>query len=355
MLFGKLFQSIFLSSLIDQSHKNMTDLHQCDIKYDLVSTILYESFIPLDAIVFYVGTNYPSKSELNKLIDAILISKKVLLEDATNMAKFFNLESPVNETGPIKEIIQIRNNIVKKDKSFIFKEIIKNNLFAISKCIRSQIGIVHQNKYLIDPKKDEEFKKTVLRLEKYISENQEINELLNKERAEFYHQSKPTKKALKAKIALSLGGSFINLKDMVELIFRINAADKIKELREWLNIMLEPIEKLQNDNIKGFMMQKFNIIDFLNECLDRKTGLYDSVFEIRDNILKAAKLSDTEKQKFFKRQRRKTESLIKIIKNIKKEQVLIKYSRQIKEDYTDFLITGQIQEKDKLMKNFKNF
>jgi len=352
MLIKHLFKNLFTLKLHDNLEAPNKNISKCDIKYDLPTVILYESFIPLDALVFEIGTSRPSKRELNHIIDAIIESKKLVLKDVSNIKNFFNLENPENYSGPLKAPIALRFGLIQKDKSFIFKELIRSNLFSISRCVRERVGIFHKNEIFFDPRRDKEYRSMVLRIRDVISENLEVNEILEKEKTEFYRKFQKITRVKKSKISLNLGGSILNLKDMSEFVYKIDLKDKSKVVREWVDALMAPIEDLQQINIKSFIEQKFSVIEFLKECLDRKTGAYESSFEARDLIIKLAKLSEKEKSRFLSRQRTETKKLLKMAENLKIEQWIIKYSKQIKEDYVAFLLSSQEKDKQNLMSHF---
>lgn len=324
------------------------------LKHDLSAMILYESFIPIDALVFEIGTSHPSTGEIDAMVEAILTAKRLVLANASTVAKFFNTSEIINEGHPISDILKFRHSLMRKDRSSIFKKLVRNSLHLISECVRERIGVFRNDQRISDPERDSDFRKMVLRLREAVSENLDIGDRISKEREEFYRAFKKLPGVRKGKISLNLGGSILNPRDMLELISKIDAKDKPKAVREWVNSILEPIEALQMNSMKGFVEQKFIVLDFLKECLERRLGIYDSAFEARSQILRAAKLSDAQIQNVLARQERECRRLLELVENMRDDQWIIRYNRQIKEDYVNYLLTLQQSDKSKIINHFKD-
>lgn len=354
LLLSLLYGTVFFplpKSMDDEHYDRMQS--RCEIKHDLMTMILYESLLPIDAIVFEIGISKLSTKQTNRIVDAVLTAKKHILANPRAIAKLFDMSNIQNKDRSISRILGFRHMMMQRDQSSILRRLIREHLLRIHECIREQVGVLHRNRQIFDPKRDAEFRKMILRLREAILENLDIGDMISKEKDEFYRTFRAVKNVRKGKISLSLGGSILNPKDMLELVSKIDAKDKTKAVREWVDIILEPIEVLQMNGMKSFVEQKFIVLDFLRECLERKTGMYDSAFEARSQIMKAAKLDDAQIQNVLLKQEHNSRSLLRLVENMREEPWIVRYNRQIKDDYVRYLLTLQKEDKDRIMAHFK--
>lgn len=350
MLFKNLFKSFFITNLLDYHQIEGNGKVESICNLNLANIILYESFIPIEALAFYIGTVNPSNSALKDVINSILISKKLILKKTEILSKFFNFEEPISEKGKLKSILQFRSNLIKNDLSYIFKEIIKENLNEIKNCLIEESF----SKKLEDPKLDIKYEEMIYRIKSTIKENLNVNEKIKNERLNFYREFEDVSKMKKEKISLNLGGNFINPVDLSKIIYRVNLPDKRKVVTRWMNLLLSPIEELSVIKVKDIVEQKFDLIEYINEVISPKTGKYDDIYELRSNIFKAAKMDAEEKQLFMQRQIKHNLNILKLVENIQSDSWIIRYSKQIKEDYINYLMSNQDVEKVKLLSNFND-
>lgn len=343
---SKLLYSALLAPI---SFPSFEPQDSCSLTWDPIKSVLYESYISIDALTFLIGTSRMSKTELDTVVNGILEVKKNILLDPKNAGKVFNISESINEKGIIKTLLEKRLNLIKKDESFIFKELIKNKQDEILKCV----GLL-KNKKLFDPKVDKYYKAMAFRIYDAIYENLDINETINREKEELYREydQSITKDAIKrAKIAVSLGSSIFYLPELLKLIRKVNLKDKSKFIRDWINILFEPIEKLSiSVASKNFIEQKYLVKEFIKNSIE--TGPANNAFEARTIIINAANLEIVEIKDLSTKQNEENKKLLKIIENVKEDTWLVKYNKEIKEDMILYLMTQQPEDKKKLLNHF---
>lgn len=314
----------------------------CNVPHDIIKVILYESYIPLEALVFEIGISKMNKSELKNVVSKVLESKKMILKNPKSISKVFNTSEKNNEPGEFKELLKFRQNLISTDQSMIFESLIKENLQMILECVETL-----KDKAVLDPKTDQNYMKMANRLYDAIYENVDIQEALRKEKAEFYRnfQVLSHKSKKEAKIAISLGSTVINLKDLLAFSSKLKSKNREILIREWIRLIFDSIETLSIEiSSKDFIDQKSEIIKFISDS----TG-----YEVRTMILKALEMEDNEIEEFMIRQRKENERITDIVANIREPQWIVKYNKQIREDMVEYLLTLQPEDKKKVLNHFQ--
>jgi len=322
----------------------------CPSANSMFKMILYESYIPIDALTFKLGTNRMSKKEVGAVISYVLEMKKQILQDPNNAAKVFNLSDIINEKKLIKALLQRRFKLIKADESFIFRELIREKHNELLRCIKTIEGLSIRNTY-----DDESYRKMVYRIYEAVYENLDVQETINREKTEFYREfirGISEKQYQRTRIALSLGGNIFYLPLLLRLVGRINLKDKSKFVREWVSGVFSNIEKLTIAiGSKHFIEQKYLVRDFIRNSIE--TGPGNNAFESRFAIIKAANMSNDEIRDLSMKQSIENEKLMKIAENMTEGHWIIRYNREIKEDMITYLLTQQPEDKRRLLDHFK--
>ncbi|ELA42547.1 uncharacterized protein VICG_00299 [Vittaforma corneae ATCC 50505] len=346
MGFSRLLYSALLSP-ITTPHIEYTD--PCTLRYDPLKVILYESYIPIDALTFKIGTGKMNKNEVRGIVDSILDVKKNILLHVDNAAKVFNLSETINERGPMKNFLIKRLNLIQSDESFIFKELIRDKQDQILKCIGALKG-----KAIHDPMLDKQYRQMIGRIYEAVYENLDIQETINREKEELYREYRqdiPKSEFTRARIALSLGSSIFYLPELVNLMEKINLKDKNRFVRDWINTVFEPIEKLAiSTSSKSFIEQKHLVKEFIKNSTE--TGSSNIAFEARAGIIRAANLSVEQIKELSSKQNAENLRLLEVLENMREASWIVKYNKQIKEDMITYLMTRQPEDKKRVLNHF---
>ena len=347
MILPTLLYSALLAPIIVPQVEN-TD--PCFSSNDAMKSVLYESFIPIDALVFKIGTSRMSRGEVSEIVTIILEAKKNMLLKMGNVVKVFNLSEKINEQEPMKGLLEKRQALIRSDESFIFKELIKSKQDEILKCINNLKG-----KTMYDPRLDKQYRQSIDRIYEAIYENLDINETIHREREELYRdfrQDISNDEFKRAKISLSLGGSIFYLPDLINTIDKINLKEKNKFIRDWINLVFDLIERLATSVAsKNFIDQKYLVKEFIKSSTE--TGPANYAFEARSSIIKAANLNMEQIKELSAKQTTENSRLLKSIDNMRDAPWIVKYNKQIKEDLITYLMTHQPEDKKRVLNHFK--
>lgn len=347
MLFSKLLYSSLFSPLLENSTK--PEETNCRISQDIIKVVLYETYIPLEALVFQIGISKMSKGELKTVVGQVLNAKKLVNSRPESVSKFFNISDVNNEQGEFKDLLKFRQNLISSDKSLIFEALLKENLQMILECVDKL-----KNKSVKDPHIDNNYISMVDRLYDAVYDNVNVQDALDKEKNEFYRDFYPVnqRETQLAKIALSLGGTIVNLRDLLNFSNKLKSYKKEGLVREWVRIIFDSVEDLMIKTAsKGFIEQKSIVEKFINESVDSESG--NAAYEVRTAILKALELSQNETEEFMARQKNENMNILKTIGNIKTPQWIVKYNKQIREDMIEYLLTLQPEDKKKILNHFQ--
>ena len=313
-----------------------------------MKVILYESFIPIEALVFEIGTSKMSKSELRSIGKQVLEAKKLVIQNPENIAKFFNISEIHNEQGKIRDLMRMRQSLIKDDASMIFESLIKEKLQNIMECVDSL-----KERKVQDPNIDKNYMNMLERIYNAIYENIDIQDTIEKEKNEFYRDFKTIapNKLKEAKVSLSLGTTLINLPDLLNFSTRLKSKNRENLIREWVKAIFDTIENLSIQiNSKDFIEQKSLVEKFIKEGPD--TDVSNSAYEIRTSILRALEMQQAEIDQFMDRQKRMNLKILDVIQNLREPQWIVRYNKEIKEDMIEYLLTLQPEDKKKVLNHF---
>lgn len=347
MHFPSLIFSTLFSSLLEDPVKTFES--KCEISHDIVNVILYESFIPLEALIFEIGTSHMSKSETLNIVKLVLEAKKLIVQKPENVSKFFNISDINNEKGAIKDLLMKRQSLISSDKSMIFESLVKDKLHSILDCIDKL-----KDRIVQDPKIDKLYTAMVERIYNSIYENMDLQDIIEKEKNEFYREFKnfTPKKIKESKISLSLGSTIVNLPDLLNFSIRLKSKNRENLIREWTKGIFDSIENLLTQiNSKDFIEQKSLVEKFIKEIAGSEVS--NTAYEVRTSIIKALDMQPDEIDSFMTRQKKINFSILEVIQNLKTPQWIIKYNKEVKEDMIEYLLTLQPEDKKKVLSHFQ--
>lgn len=363
---------------------------------DLGQHVLYESFVPIDAVVFMIGTYSPSEKEIGYIIRDVLRAKKEILRNKDAIGAFGNFSKIVNEAGELGRLIMARNSMISTDKSFIMRNYVKRTLCGMAERLREAknsdaeeadatkseaaatstvsaasavdgtAGVVGDAgnescspelaEPLADPERDQAYEDMIRRLRRVIYDNGNLGKRLALEKEEFYRKYTAFTDAevLRTKIAISLGGFALSPLSLPGLIYAVDTQNKEAKVREWVNGMMRAVEGLElKTRTKSFFEMKTVVKDFLEGCLRRRGSEGDDVIGVRSKILLMA-LGTQEKIDMENwRQEKYIKELIEVVDNMRHGDWIVKYNKEIADDYVTYLLTGQPRDKARLLSHFK--
>ncbi|KAI5148567.1 hypothetical protein ENBRE01_0405 [Enteropsectra breve] len=331
--------------------------------------ILYEGLLPLEALVFYMGIFSPSKREVESIIELVFKAKNILLSNKQSFSQLYNY-SKYASSDPISSTVGIRNKLMERDESGIIKYYIQSNFAELAEHLEDShnasegpSNIELGEKKLKRVEKDEEYKAMILRLRDDIYYKRNILSKIAAERGEFYREYSDIdpNTVRKTLISISLGGVFFNPARLAAIVSRINLANKDTRVKEWVRKILAPVEELElKTQTKDFYEGKQILLDFIKKAMERKSGEFDDIYEIRSEILKRAyghDAYDSDMQHILQDKENiehleYLNGLLSVVENIRNSKYLVKYSKDIRDKYVVYLLTGQDEDKIKLLAYF---
>lgn len=324
--------------------------------------VLYEGFVSLDAILFLLETNILTSSNLKDfLTDTVLTARKMLLKDSSVFKYFLNFSTKVDcKDKKIKTLLERRNKIFDSDKSQIALSLTKERIEILRKRITSSL-------LLFDDKKEREYLRMVYDLSnsRYGDDGVSVN--LAKERFEFYREnvSLTESQIEEAKISLNLGGSIFSPSLLFQITKGITIPEKREIIKKSLISIFEPLKILKKSIInRSFMDRKKEIIDFLINCLEIRTGQYrasvDEAFYHRSVLigiyLKDGENNDDMYKILDRLQEEEIKKMIFIFENLKEEhlKMCLVTDPVLVDKYLNYLCDGQDSSKNKLLDFIKS-
>ncbi|KAF9761825.1 hypothetical protein NGRA_2401 [Nosema granulosis] len=329
--------------------------------HNLGREVLYEGFVSLDTILFLLETKILTNSNLNSFLeDTVLKARRMLLKDASVFKYFLNFSTKVDcKDKKIRTLLERRNSILDSDKSQIALVLTKERIQDLNKRLTTDL-------LLFDDKKEKEYLRMVYDLSgsRYGDDGVSVN--LSKERFEFYRENVAltVSQIEEAKISLNLGGSIFSPSLLAQLTKGITIPDKRDVLKKSLIAIFEPLHILKKNIVnRSFMDKKKEIIDFLINCLEIRTGQYresvDNAFYHR-SLLIGFYLKDNENgDEMYKILDRLQEEAIKklifVFENLKEKHlgVCLVDDPELIERYLNYLCDGQDSSKSKLLNFLK--
>lgn len=350
------------------------------IPYDINQYALYEAYLPLEAIIFYIGAFAPSDRAVNSIVANVLKAKKQLEKSSSSLLLLQNFSKTISSPGEIGALIKLRNQLLSGDKSYIMEGQTRRNIARILKRLRkteedgSNEGSSNNSssnsgdsagdsnngdKIRIaefEPcDQDSEYKLMIKRLREAVYENENIGKAMAEERREFYRkrEERTPEEILKAKVSISLGGFLIRPNSLFRLIRLIRVDNKEVRVRGWMHQIMSAVEDLElKTGTKTAFKKKLMIRELLQGLLDGKNRSLDQVLEARSEILQLALRERKAIEKENMEQEQYIRNLIRVIENMREEQWIVRYNKDIADDYVKFLLSGLPSYKRDLLSHF---
>ena len=346
------FSKLFFSLNETEHHEQIKYFKSPAIKtnFNIEKEVLYESYIPIEAIVFYMGAYHTNDGEVNEIVKNVLEAKKLLVADR-NMLTYFLNTNEENIENSAKGILKFRNKMVKKDKSVIFKNLI----------IKKQMNLMERYKEemnILDPEIDDQYKEMILRLKSDITNGENIVTKIQVEKENFYknYLNVSDDDKFMLMMELSLGGFIVRLPSLYQNISKINIQKKSEAVRKWIQEFMKIVEDLElRTRNKPLIDQKLIILEFLKGCLYRKDSKFDKIFEMRSEILDLSLETFGSYMDENVKQEEEIKKMMIMVENIRTGIINIKYSKDITEKYINYLISGMEKDKEKLLKEFEHY
>ncbi len=250
-----------------------------------------------------------------------------------------------------------KNNTINNDYDIKAYEILGENKI-IKILYTNKENLFDKEKNVIkDFNRDKEYRRMIFRLKSAIEEKKNLSRILKEEKEEFYRNFVKYDKAeiFKAKIEISLGSYIISTSMLGYVFSKINIPDRDLKIREWMYKIMKNVENIElRIGTKSAIEKKFIIKNLLEDCLDKKNEELNELFDLRSNILLKAFNSEEKLKEINLKQEKHIKYLISIVENMKNEDWIIKYNKDIVEDFIKYLLTNLKQDKNKLLKHFIN-
>ncbi|KCZ80629.1 hypothetical protein H312_01955 [Anncaliia algerae PRA339] len=365
----------FSNELSTLNEKNPIKINEeSNIKEEKIEKLLYESFIPLESLLFLIEVNSLNDDSTKYLIEHTVIpmknyilSYKGSIQDALREFGAFGPKIIVKDKG-LKLSLELRNSYFESDISQIAKTLykVKNENVNVGEIDLKNFKEKYRNL-------DNKYIKMVLALRKSIVESDNLVSALKRERKEFIksfaEKREFTKEEiLEIKIHLNLAGSIFAPDLLLKIVGQIMLQNKMEFIQKNVSKMIKPIEELC-EMIKHMsrVSKKDEIIKFLKACLVRNDWIFkdllDDAFKARSRILESFLLPEKEEIVIEKEKAldKYQENVIKeLIRNIEDlpENIFDKFlviNAEIQKDYLNLLISGQKQEEENLKKKFEEY
>lgn len=318
------------------------------IEYNLGKEILYESFIPIDAITFYIGGYQWNESDIKTIANKIIEVKNIIIKNKDSLNDFYNLNSKSSDKK-IQSLITFRQKLIKKDKSNIFQNLIlKDQVKLKRKFVSSKDSINMEKNYL----------NMLLRIRESILNGQNIVKKLNEEKIEFYKDfvKISANDQYRIMVELALGGFIIRPSSLLTMIQRLHIPKKEIIVRKWITEFMKIVEQLERKlRHKQLIDQKILIKEFLVGWLYRKNVEYDKIFEKRSEIMDLTLDNFNDYINENKYQEEEIKHMITVIDNINVGTINIICGKNITDQFIKYLLSGNDDDKKLLLNEFQKY
>lgn len=313
---------------------------------DLKKEVLFESYISIDAIVFYMGAYHTNSTTVTKIVSHVLEAKDLIVKDKGIIEDFNNLSEEVPKSKA-RDLIKFRNKLIKNDKSGIFKNLILKKQMHLK---TTEVGE--------DPGRNEMYVEMIQRLKNSISNGENVTKKINEEKINFYKDYAVVTSQERQKILmdLSLGGFILRLPSLFTFIQKIEIPKKSVTVKKWIMEFFKIIEDLElRTKTKELIEQKSIIREFLIGCLYRKNHAYDKIFEMRSEIMDLVLTNFNDYVEENIKQEEEIRRMIQVVDNIATGKITVVYSKDIREKFIVYLLTGLDSDKEVLLEEFKQY
>lgn len=364
------FVILVLNKHINLYHTPSTSSDLNNLSDQSIQTLLYESFLPLNSLLFLIEINNLTVDQTKYFIEHTIIPAKNYLlkyegnlQDALREFRTFGPKIVVKDKG-LKMPLEYRNSYLEADTSQIAK-----TLYNMEKEVL--VDKIDLQKYKADSKNlDKKFIKMVLSLRKNIVESDNLVSAIKREKKEFIKNFADKRvfsdeELFDLKMKLSLGGSVFAPNLLLQISNLLLMKDKSDFIEKNVIKIFKPLEEL-SELIKHMsrVSKKDEILKFLTACLKRDDWVFkdilDEAFKARSTILetyfsneKEEVLIDKERA-LDKLQEENIQQMIKDIEDLPENKFdkFLVVNGEIQKRYVNFLVSGQKEEEEKLKKYF---
>lgn len=352
---------MLVSALVGTIPNNRVQQRHVDVSAvpaNLNREMLYESFMPINALVFISET---TKLSRDTLVDfarkTVLAVKSLLLEDPECFSQFDNYQSKVRvDDERLQSALEARNKYLDADHSMIARGMVQDKY----KLLKARGGL--SRLYYED--EDQKYLEMLERLMHAKYESDGISRAVQREKTEFYGEKAyiPQSAVLDARVSLSLGGSIFMPGLLATVAKNLGLPNKEEQVGNALGKVLAPVEELLSRmHLKSFTEKKTLVLDFLQGCLRRKDGVFkekiDRGFEERSKLLQIYFKNDPKAQSRLREldrlQEEEINRLIAIFRNIREEDLVLRLDKPVVQAYSNLLGYGQRAAKDALYDLFR--
>ncbi len=288
----------------DAGEERKQDVQKSSVpQNELSARVLYESFLPLDSLLFLIEINRMGTKETTDLIERTVlparkhICKNIGLRSMESILEAFEsmaLNIPSTDKD-LKASLEARNKYFKNDDSQIARNLFLDEHTNILAELKN--GWFHG----VDAERakmlDERYVKMVLALRKEIIESSNLAKCVKRERHEFARGfGEPSNVSVHEvndlRMIISLGGAIFEPNVLLALAWEIKMENKDKFIEKNVLAMTKPIVGLELlTRHKPNVEKKDIILSFLRACYRRQTwvhkNLLDEAFRARTSMLEA--------------------------------------------------------------------
>ncbi|KAI4292309.1 hypothetical protein PAPHI01_1583 [Pancytospora philotis] len=323
---------------------------------------LYEFMLPIDAILFLAGAYRLSKSEREYIVSMVLQAKASLLKDPSQLELLSNYSTVQRGPAALSKLLHSRYTILSTDDSAIGLQMLKGAQRRILARLQGQDAspAAEQLRKSIAAapeitNRDAEYRDMIKRLLRLMYEDGPLNRVLEYEKEEFYRIFRDIRPDEVARLRneLSLGSAVVNTTELPQLVASISGRNKEELVRKWVERLMGLVEALElRIRTKPLIEAKRLARRFLQNCLQPGTEEFDTAYALRSELFGLAGVDDHTAEYKNWQQDRHVKAMIGVLENIRETDWLVKYNRDIKDDYNAFLLTGLESDKRKLLQNF---
>lgn len=319
--------------------------------------LMYESFIPIRALAFYIAAYRPSSSKLDKISELVIMARKELEQNPgfLNILYSQNSDNIPARHYTLQNILEARRRLINEDKSFIFKRYIDEAFEEAQECPITQPNPL---KPAHSATEDKEYMRMIERLAEGIYSNKNIMELLEREQDIFYRSKVqiPEGADLRIRRMINLGGCILMPSEMFQLIGRIYVKNKEEHVRKWVSSILKPIEELElHSRFVSIHEKRIALERYLEGCLHHKEHYLEEGFIARAEILRAAYENASDRERVTLSHELLLRRILQLVKMMDVEQKdnnwkVFRFNNDIEERYIKYLMNRTEESKEDLLK-----
>ena len=348
-----------------------------DCSCELSEKVLYESFLPLGALLFLLDTNNMSESEAINFASRTVLSARAYIERKLPTKGLDKVLASFESTAlgaphldrEMAVALELRNGYFDDDRSGIARSLFseKHRDIRVSLAGHALCSGCGSDGGELDRK----YIRMVLVLRAQIANNGNLAAATERELAGFikdFGEKKHTfpQEIVALRMLISLGGSIFEPGMLVQLVSRTQIPDKSAFVEKNVTKILEPLRKLVLLTTEKSNLEKKNdILEFLRACKEDRSwvhkDLLDEAFRARTLVLEAYLQAECdniviEKERAFDRHHERfLENLIERVEALDEQFFggFLKLNRAIERSYIGLVGSGNRRIKDRLLMAFQ--